>query len=42
MVEDGEVNWKRLAAAVRAGIHFLDNVLELNKYPLEEYKSVPF
>ena len=28
--ENGEFNWKRFAAAVRAGIRFLDNVLDVN------------
>jgi ribonucleoside-diphosphate reductase alpha chain len=38
--EDGNFNWKRLAAAVRAGIRFLDNVLDVNTYPVQETREV--
>lgn len=40
MVEDGEVNWKRLAKSVRAGIHFLDNVLTVNKFPTDDCQDI--
>ena len=38
--ENGEFNWKRFAAAVRAGIRFLDNVLDVNTYPVQETREV--
>ena len=35
-----DVNWKRLAAAVRVGVRFLDNVLASNHYPIPECKTI--
>ncbi len=41
VLEDGtDLDWKRLAKTVRAGIRFLDNVLTVNTYPVEECKTV--
>lgn len=40
MVENGEVDWSRLANTVRAGIRFLDNVLSVNHFPIEECREV--
>lgn len=34
-----KVNWKRLRYVIRLGVQFLDNVIELNKYPLEKIES---
>lgn len=38
-VEDGEFNWELLAETVRVGTRFLDNVLTVNHYPLEEVRE---
>lgn len=33
---DGEINWKRLEKTVRRAVHFMDNMIDLNKFPLKE------
>ncbi len=40
MVEDGKVNWEKLKSTVRNAVHFLDNVVEANKYPLKETDEI--
>lgn len=40
MVEDGEINWEKLKETVRNAVHFLDNVIDANKFPLKEIEQM--
>ena len=34
------MNWKKLGETVRASVHFLDNVIDVNKFPTAEVEKV--
>lgn len=42
MVRDDlkEVHWSKLRNTVRLGVHFLDNVIDINKYPLSAIRKM--
>jgi ribonucleoside-diphosphate reductase alpha chain len=40
IIEDGKVEWDKLRETVRNAVHFLDNVVSANKYPLKETEEI--
>jgi ribonucleoside-diphosphate reductase alpha chain len=40
MVRDEKIDWEKLAEAVRNGVHFLDNIVDANKYTLKEIEAI--
>ncbi|MBI5397829.1 vitamin B12-dependent ribonucleotide reductase [Candidatus Woesearchaeota archaeon] len=40
MALDGKINWARLKEVIHIGVHFLDNVVDVNKYPLQQIEQI--
>lgn len=40
MVKDGEIDWEKLGDVVRTSVHFLDNVIDANKFPLDKIRAM--
>lgn len=38
--EEGEIQWKELGEAIETAVHFLDNVIDMNNYPLPEIEKI--
>jgi ribonucleoside-diphosphate reductase alpha chain len=40
MVKDGDLDWEKLRRATRTAVHFLDNVIDINKYAIPEIAQI--
>ena len=40
IVNDDEINWNKLRKIVRTAVHFLDNIIDQNKYPLPNIEKM--
>jgi len=40
MVDEGKIDWGRLKHVTREGVHFLDNVIDANNFPLKETETI--
>ncbi|MFW6119808.1 MAG: ribonucleotide reductase N-terminal alpha domain-containing protein [Petrotogales bacterium] len=40
MAHKGKINWDKIRDTTRMAVHFLDNVIDANKYPLAEIEGV--
>ncbi|MDD5111924.1 MAG: vitamin B12-dependent ribonucleotide reductase [Candidatus Altiarchaeota archaeon] len=40
MVKDGRIDYEKLGKTVRCAVHFLDNVIDMSKFPIEKIASM--
>ena len=39
VVVNGEIDWEKLRSLARSGVHFLDNVIDTTKFPLQQVRD---
>lgn len=40
MVKDGRIDWEKLEKTINIAVKFLDNVIDINKYPLQQTEAI--
>ncbi len=40
MLESGAIDWEKLKRTVKTAVHFLDNVIDMNRFPIEEIRKM--
>ncbi|MDL5503160.1 MAG: hypothetical protein QSU88_08085, partial [Candidatus Methanoperedens sp.] len=40
IVKNGSIDWEKLEKTVNIGVRFLDNIIDINKYPLPQIEEI--